>query len=189
MGLTAVAFKAAKGRDKPYKLKDSDGLHLLFLPSGARYWRMNYRYLGKYKTLAFRVWPEVELADARAKRDEARRGAYSPRELIRRHRPSWTRSPRRLPLRTHFKLSLKNGLLRLGAKTCPRSHSRKIAGFWPLPTRLSVADRLPTYRRTNCLPCCAQLKCEAVTNPPNAFEPHAVRSSGMRLRRPGLIGM
>jgi len=73
MGLTAVAIKAAKGRDKPYKLTDSDGLHLLVLPSGARYWRMNYRYLGKYKTLAFGVWPEVELADARAKRDEARR--------------------------------------------------------------------------------------------------------------------
>jgi hypothetical protein len=34
---------------------------------------MNYRHLGKYKTLAFGVWPEVELADARAKRDEARR--------------------------------------------------------------------------------------------------------------------
>ncbi len=72
MGLTAVAIKAAKGRDKAYKLTDSDRLHLLVLPSGARYWRMNYRYLGKYKTLAFGVWPEVELAEARAKRDEAR---------------------------------------------------------------------------------------------------------------------
>jgi integrase len=73
MGLTAVAIKAAKGRAKPYKLTDSDGLHLLVLPSGGRYWRINYRYLGKQKTLALGVWPEVELADARAKRDEARR--------------------------------------------------------------------------------------------------------------------
>jgi integrase len=73
MGLTAVAIKAAKGRAKQYKLTDSDGLHLLVLPSGARYWRMNYRHLGKYKTMAFGVWPEVELADARAKRDGARR--------------------------------------------------------------------------------------------------------------------
>jgi len=32
MGLTAVAIKAAKGRDKRYKLTDSDGLHLLVLP-------------------------------------------------------------------------------------------------------------------------------------------------------------
>jgi Arm DNA-binding domain len=45
---------------------------LLVLPSGGRYWRMNYRFLGKQKTSALGVWPEVELADARAKRDEAR---------------------------------------------------------------------------------------------------------------------
>jgi integrase len=73
MGLTAVAIKAAKGRDKQYKLADTGGLYLLVLPSGQRYWRMNYRHLEKYKTLAFGVWPDVELADARAKRDEARR--------------------------------------------------------------------------------------------------------------------
>jgi hypothetical protein len=49
MGLTAVAIKAAKARDKQYKLTDSGGLHLLVLPSGARYWRMNYRHLGNQK--------------------------------------------------------------------------------------------------------------------------------------------
>jgi Arm DNA-binding domain len=73
MALTAVAIKAAKGREKQYKLTDSDGLHLLILPSGGRYWRINYRVLGKQKTLALGVWPEVDLAGARAKRDEERR--------------------------------------------------------------------------------------------------------------------
>ena len=34
---------------------------------------MNYRCPGKYSTLAFGIWPEVELAEAKAKRDEARR--------------------------------------------------------------------------------------------------------------------
>ncbi len=85
MGLTAVAIKAAKGRDKPYKLTDSDGLHLLVLPSGGRYWRINYRYLGKQKTLALGVWPDVELADARAKRDTARRllaKGFDPAEQV-----------------------------------------------------------------------------------------------------------
>lgn len=80
MGLTAVAIKAAKGRDKQYKLADSGGLHLLILPSGQRYWRLNYRYLGRYKTLAFGVWPDVDLAVARAKRDEARRLLASGRD-------------------------------------------------------------------------------------------------------------
>jgi integrase len=73
MALTAVAIKAAKGRAKQYKLADSDGLYLLVKPSGSRYWRMNYRFRGFEKTLAFGSWPEVALIDARAKRDEARR--------------------------------------------------------------------------------------------------------------------
>ncbi len=73
MGLSAVAIKAAKGRDKPFKLTDGDGLYLLVLPSGARYWRMNYRYLGKQKTLALGVWPETGLAEARERRDAARK--------------------------------------------------------------------------------------------------------------------
>jgi hypothetical protein len=73
LGRTALAIKPAKGRNKPYKLADSGGLYLLVLPSGQRYWRMNYRYLGRHKTLAFGVWPDVDLAGARAKRDAARK--------------------------------------------------------------------------------------------------------------------
>jgi integrase len=73
MPLTFTAINAAKGRDKSYKLTDSGGLHLLILPSGGRYWRMHYRFAGKQKTMAFGVWPDVGLADARAKRDAARR--------------------------------------------------------------------------------------------------------------------
>jgi integrase len=73
MGLTAVAIKAAKGRTKEYKMADSDGLYLLVKPNGGRYWRMNYRFRGFQKTLAFGAWPQIALIDARAKRDEARR--------------------------------------------------------------------------------------------------------------------
>ncbi|MFD0849639.1 tyrosine-type recombinase/integrase [Sphingosinicella sp.] len=73
MGLSTVAIKAAKGRDKPFKLTDGDGLYLLVLPSGGRYWRMNYRYLGKQKTLALGVWPGTGLAEARERRDAARK--------------------------------------------------------------------------------------------------------------------
>jgi len=73
MALTAVAIRNAKGRAKPYKLTDSDGLYLLVSPTGARYWRMNYRHLGKQKTLAFGVYPDTRLADAREQRDAARK--------------------------------------------------------------------------------------------------------------------
>lgn len=73
MALTAIAIKNAKSRAKSYKLTDSDGLYLLVTPAGARYWRMNYRYLGKQKTLAFGVYPDTGLADAREQRDAARK--------------------------------------------------------------------------------------------------------------------
>jgi integrase len=73
MALTAVAIRNAKGRAKPYKLTDGGGLYLLVSPNGARYWRMNYRHLGKQKTLAFGVYPDTGLADARERRDMARK--------------------------------------------------------------------------------------------------------------------
>lgn len=73
MSLTAIAIKNARPRAKVYKLFDERALFLLVMPNGAKYWRMNYRYLGKQKTLSFGVWPEVSLADAREKRDAARK--------------------------------------------------------------------------------------------------------------------
>jgi integrase len=73
MALTAIAIKNAKSRAKSYKLTDSDGLYLLVTPTGARYWRMNYRHLGKQKTLAFGVYPDTGLAEAREQRDAARK--------------------------------------------------------------------------------------------------------------------
>ncbi|WP_342657275.1 tyrosine-type recombinase/integrase [Sphingomonas sp. NY01] len=73
MALTFAAIKNSRGREKPYKLTDSDGLFLYVTPNGGRYWRMNYRHLGKQKTLAFGVYPDIGLADAREQRDAARK--------------------------------------------------------------------------------------------------------------------
>jgi integrase len=53
------------------KHTDGDGLYLLVKAAG-KYWRMNYRFQGKYKTLALGVYPEVSLVAARRARDEAR---------------------------------------------------------------------------------------------------------------------
>ena len=74
MNLNARHVDTAKPKDKPYKLADGGGLYLLVNPNGARYWRLKYRVAGKEKLLALGVYPDVTLADARAKRDEAKRG-------------------------------------------------------------------------------------------------------------------
>ena len=73
MPLTDTAIKNAKKREKPYKLSDGGGLHVLVGKDGSRYWRMAYRFHGKQKTLALGIYPAVPLADARAARDEAKK--------------------------------------------------------------------------------------------------------------------
>lgn len=70
--LTAVAIRNAKPGAKPLRLFDGGGLYLEVMPTGARYWRMKYRFAGKEKRLAFGVFPEVSLAEARTARDVAR---------------------------------------------------------------------------------------------------------------------
>ena len=72
MPLSETACRNAKGRERPYKLTDGEGLFLLVQPSGSRLWRMAYRYGGKQKTLAFGVYPYVTLAEARERRFAAK---------------------------------------------------------------------------------------------------------------------
>lgn len=73
--LTETQIRNAKPKEKEYKLSDGGGLYLLVKPHGSKHWRMNYRFNGKNKTLAFDMYPEVSLADARKRRaDEVEGG-------------------------------------------------------------------------------------------------------------------
>jgi integrase len=72
MPLTDAQIRKAKPADKPYKLADEKALYVLVTSVG-KYWRMDYRYGGRRKTLALGVYPDVGLARAREKRDEARK--------------------------------------------------------------------------------------------------------------------
>jgi hypothetical protein len=72
MVLIDPAVRNAKGREKPYKLSDERGLYLLVNAAG-KYWRLDYRFAGERKTLALGVYPDVSLANAREKRDVARK--------------------------------------------------------------------------------------------------------------------
>lgn len=56
----------------PRKLFDARGLYLHVMLQGSRYWRYNYRFNGKQKTLALGVYPDVSLEKARACHQEAR---------------------------------------------------------------------------------------------------------------------
>jgi hypothetical protein len=73
MAMNDVKVRNAKPTENQIKLSDSDGMYLLITPNGGKYWRLKYRYEGKEKLLALGTYPEISLAEARQRRDEARR--------------------------------------------------------------------------------------------------------------------
>jgi integrase len=73
MALTAIEVRKTRATDRPQKLADGGGLYLLVQPNGAKYWRLDYRFAGKRKTLAVGVYPDVSLSDARERREAARK--------------------------------------------------------------------------------------------------------------------
>ncbi|HCR4025483.1 TPA: integrase arm-type DNA-binding domain-containing protein [Morganella morganii] len=73
MALTDTKVRAAKPDEKAYTLTDSDGLFLYVHPNGSKYWRFRFRFGGKQHLMAFGVYPEISLADARERRDSARK--------------------------------------------------------------------------------------------------------------------
>jgi integrase len=54
-------------------LFDERGLYLEISPAGGKWWRLKYRFGGKEKRLSLGVYPDVNLAAARERRDEARK--------------------------------------------------------------------------------------------------------------------
>lgn len=72
MSLKDTEIKHTKPKDKPYKLVDGGGLYLYVTAAGGKYWRYNYRFAGKRKTLAIGVYPAITLGKARERHAEAR---------------------------------------------------------------------------------------------------------------------
>ena len=73
MPLTDAKLRTLKPATKPYKVSDSEGLHVLVTTTGSVLWRFAYRFEGKQKLLALGSYPFVLLAEARAARQEAKR--------------------------------------------------------------------------------------------------------------------
>ena len=73
MSLTDIAIRNVKPRAKAFKLSDSGGLFLLVTPAGGKLWKLKYRFLGKEKQLALGGYPMVSLAEARERREVAKK--------------------------------------------------------------------------------------------------------------------
>ena len=73
MAMSDAKIRGVKPSGKQLKLFDGGGLFLLVTPKGGKLWRLKYRHEGKEKLLALGTYPEISLADARQRRDEARK--------------------------------------------------------------------------------------------------------------------
>jgi|GEM_PF-587354 len=115
--LTDAACRNARSKEKPYKRPDGEGLHLLIHPNGSKYWRLKYRYRGREKNLALGVFPAVSLAEAREKKDTARKqlkAGIDPSEVRRDERKS---RPKPAQKKNSFNLSLAEGALTIETAT------------------------------------------------------------------------
>lgn len=73
MPLNDMQIRRAKAEAKAYTLGDGQGLSLLIEPNGSKSWRFRYRFAGKPKIISLGVYPTITLADARSRRDDARK--------------------------------------------------------------------------------------------------------------------
>ncbi len=82
MSLSPLRVEKAKAGADPFRIADEKALYLLVQPNGAKLWRMDYRFLGKRRTLAIGQFPDVSLAAARDRRDEAREHLAAGRDPV-----------------------------------------------------------------------------------------------------------
>jgi integrase len=73
MPLTDIQIRNAKADGRPRKLADAKGLYLYVSAAGGKSWRVDYNFFGKRKTLTLGSYPSLTLAEARSRRDEAKR--------------------------------------------------------------------------------------------------------------------
>ena len=73
MPLTDTEVRKSKPADKPYRLSDANSLFLWITPTGGKLWRWAYEFEGREKLMSLGKYPIITLADARVRRDQARK--------------------------------------------------------------------------------------------------------------------
>jgi hypothetical protein len=148
MPLTDTRVRNAKPTAKSYKLSDGGGMYLLVTPDGARYWRLDYRFAGKRRTLAFGVYPTVTLASARTRREEAR--ALLAKEMDPGAVKKATKRAAKLAAENTFEASRENGLPS-SAIDWLRDTVRSFSSGWKRTSSRKLAhDILPTLAHLSC---------------------------------------
>lgn len=72
MYLTKDIIENTATPSKPTRLNDGNGLYLIINPDGSKWWRFDFKFDGKRKTLSMGDYPKTDLSTARENRDKAR---------------------------------------------------------------------------------------------------------------------
>ena len=70
--LTDTEIKQAKPKEKDYKLSDGQGLYFVVKQNGTKFFRFDFAFGGKRKSMSFGIYPTISLKEAREKREVAR---------------------------------------------------------------------------------------------------------------------
>ena len=180
MALTDTRIRSAKPKPKPYKLSDGGGTYLLVMPDGARYWRMDYRFAGKRRTLALGVYPALSLSNARALREDARVSlAQASIPPLQRKRGSalqkWSPKTRSKPLRESGSPTSGTGWRPVTAHCFSRGLRRTCS----LTSDLAL---LPMLMRPNCSTLSERSRSVGLSRLPCGFGSSAAKYSAMPSR-------
>lgn len=64
--------REARASERPYKLRDGDGLYLLVMPNNSKQWRLRYRFGGRETMISLGSYPATSLKVARGRREQIR---------------------------------------------------------------------------------------------------------------------
>jgi integrase len=123
--LTSTKIRAAKPREKAYKLSDSGGLYLLVNPNKSLWWRLKYRFEGREKLLSLGVYPHVSLQQARSQRDEAKKAVANGVD------PSAKRQAEKSATANTFEAVTREWLTLQEGKLAPTTYAKAV---WTLET-------------------------------------------------------
>ncbi|RZV14506.1 DUF4102 domain-containing protein [Aliarcobacter butzleri] len=70
--LTDTEIKKAKAKEKDYKLSDGENLYLVVKSNGTKFFRFDFSYTKKRKSMSFGIYPDISLKEARELREKAK---------------------------------------------------------------------------------------------------------------------
>ena len=70
--LTDKEIKASKAKEKEYKLSDGQSLYLVVKTNGTKFFRYDFTFENKRKSMSFGIYPEISLSEARILRDKTK---------------------------------------------------------------------------------------------------------------------